>query len=120
VTFWCVHSSESRHVEREWRAAEKAGKRLLPVLLDDTTMPDGLGRYQGVDFRTLVRDSHKGSSGDTMNAFNPFAIFILPLVFIWAAIQALVGQAGGRSTRPRGYRYAEMAKVLGDALDELP
>jgi hypothetical protein len=38
-------------VGAEWRLALAAGVRLIPVLLDDTPLPDELGARQGIDWR---------------------------------------------------------------------
>lgn len=113
MTFWCVHSSGSKYVEREWQTGLRAGKRLLPVLLDNTALPDALGRYQGVDFRRLVTDSHKS---DVLNAFNPLAIFVLPLMLIWMLLQAIVGAVTGSRERRGDSPHLSMARLLGERL----
>jgi hypothetical protein len=65
VIFWCHHAEQSSEVEKEWRAGHALGKRLLPVLLDQTRMPRSLGRYQAVDFRSIVSSGHHtGDQGE--------------------------------------------------------
>lgn len=54
VVFWCSHSDSSHEVRREYQAAIRADKDLLPVLLDDTPLPDDLGEFHGVDFRGVA------------------------------------------------------------------
>ena len=51
LVFWCYHSSQSKEVEREFTYAQDMGKEIIPVFLDDTTVPDLLKQYQGLDFR---------------------------------------------------------------------
>ncbi len=58
VLFWCRHSSDSREVEREYRAALATGKRLVPVLLDKTPLPPGLDQYQWIDLAALADATH--------------------------------------------------------------
>src|SRR5262245_13851993 len=48
VVFWCLHSSRSSEVSREYLAAMKSGKSVLPVLLDATPMPAALTEYQWI------------------------------------------------------------------------
>jgi hypothetical protein len=50
VVFWCEHARSSAWVEREYSMALGLGKRVIPVLLDDTEVPDPLER-QGIDLR---------------------------------------------------------------------
>ena len=58
VVFWCLHSSSSDEVSREYRSAMEGGKSLLPVLLDSTPLPPALSEYQWIDFRDLARAQH--------------------------------------------------------------
>ncbi|MET0648524.1 MAG: toll/interleukin-1 receptor domain-containing protein [Pyrinomonadaceae bacterium] len=51
--FWCVHSSDSREVEAEYKYAIEQGRPVVPVILDETPLPDVLSQYQGIDFRVL-------------------------------------------------------------------
>jgi len=62
AVFWCQHAEQSSEVDREWRAGLAKGKRLLPIILDQTKMPRSLGQYQAVDFRAVVRSSHDSES----------------------------------------------------------
>lgn len=58
VVFWCLHASESAEVTQEWSAAIDNGADVLPLLLDDTSLPDGLAEYQWIDFRGTVGAAH--------------------------------------------------------------
>src|SRR4051794_20687925 len=42
VIFWCSHSAGSVEVKKEWEFALKKGKRIIPVLLDSTPLPEPL------------------------------------------------------------------------------
>lgn len=58
VLFWCAHSAASPQVKGEYELALAHGKDILPVLFDDTPLPDSLGAYQWVDFRELAAVAH--------------------------------------------------------------
>src|SRR5262245_47183435 len=45
VLFWCLHSAESPEVRWEYTRAAELGKRVAPVLLDDTPLAPGLDAY---------------------------------------------------------------------------
>lgn len=51
LVFWCVHSAASDWVRQEYEASIKADKEIIPILLDDTEVPDPLRAYQWLDFR---------------------------------------------------------------------
>ena len=53
--FWCHHASRSNQVGREVHYAFERGKRIVPVLLDDTPLPDVLTCVHGIDLRDAVR-----------------------------------------------------------------
>ena len=57
VVFWCRHSAASEHVREEYQAGLDALKDMLPVLLDDTPLPDPLRAFQWIDFS---RQPHGG------------------------------------------------------------
>lgn len=58
VLFWCAHAAASPEVRGEYELALAQGKDILPVLFDDTPLPDSLGAYQWVDFRELAAVAH--------------------------------------------------------------
>ena len=78
VLFWCSHSSNSREVEREYRAALATGKCLVPVLLDKTPLPPGLSEYQWIDLAALAGATH--SHAPSAPSSNPFADLVAPSV----------------------------------------
>lgn len=51
VVFWCAHSAGSREVKKEYLSAHASGKRIIPLLLDDTPPQRPLTDYQWLDFR---------------------------------------------------------------------
>jgi len=55
--FWCNHSSASREVRREFTYALERGKRVVPVLLDNTPLADELAPINGIDLRDVVQHS---------------------------------------------------------------
>jgi len=51
LVFWCEHSAASDWVRQEYEAGIQANKEIIPILLDDTKVPDPLRAYQWLDFR---------------------------------------------------------------------
>lgn len=58
LVFWCEHSSEFNEVRNEYLLAISLQKRVVPVLVDTTPMPEELGRFQAVDLRQTVGRFH--------------------------------------------------------------
>jgi hypothetical protein len=58
LVFWCLHSSRSAEVSREYQAAISAEKNIVPVLLDWTPLPAALAAFQWIDLRRLGRSEH--------------------------------------------------------------
>lgn len=58
VVFWCDHARKSIEVENEWKEAIKHEKDLLPLLLDETPLPEELSEFQWIDFRDMVGANH--------------------------------------------------------------
>ena len=55
LVFWSLAASTSKWVEREWRMALQAGKRIVPMLLDKTPLPMELSRFNGMpELMTLL------------------------------------------------------------------
>ena len=54
MVFWCSHSSKSEEVETEYRRAMEAKKDIVPVLLDDCELTNGLEDYQWLDMRGVI------------------------------------------------------------------
>jgi hypothetical protein len=54
LVFWSVNSASSQAVRDEYERAIGLDKDVAPLLLDDTALPDELGCYERIDFRSLV------------------------------------------------------------------
>jgi hypothetical protein len=52
--FWSRHARASTWVKKEYGSAVENGKRVVPVLLDRTPLPEDLGQYQAIDLRHLT------------------------------------------------------------------
>ncbi len=48
LVFWSIHARDSEWVGREWMIALEMDKRLVPVLLDDTPMPESLSQFHAL------------------------------------------------------------------------
>jgi hypothetical protein len=86
LVFWCSHSKESPWVRSEWSLGLKLHKRIMPLLLDDTELPKGLGRFQGIDFRSL------GSHGprSQLHAIDPVMGLVMLIGVAVLAILAML------------------------------
>ena len=51
--FWCNHSSGSDEVQKEYVKALELEKPVIPVLMDDTSLPKELADIQAIDFRDM-------------------------------------------------------------------
>ncbi len=73
VVFWCDHANRSDEVSKEWKAAIEQEKDLLPLLLDATPLPPGLGEFQWIDFRGTVGANHSSiaSAANDTSASRP-------------------------------------------------
>ncbi len=49
VVIWCIHASRSEWVLREVEIAVRGKKRIIPVLIDDTPLPENLAQFQWID-----------------------------------------------------------------------
>jgi hypothetical protein len=58
VIFWCDHSANSSWVRKEWTFAVGNKKRIIPVFLDSTGLPDELKTFQGINFRPFAHGLH--------------------------------------------------------------
>ena len=59
VLFWCYHSSRSAEVKKEYELALTMDKKILPLLLDTTPLPQQLNEFQGIDFQQAVSSAHR-------------------------------------------------------------
>jgi hypothetical protein len=58
VLFWCKHSEQSPEVKKEYNRAVGLEKRIVPVLLDETSIPKTLAEYQSIDMTDIIFGSH--------------------------------------------------------------
>lgn len=55
--FWSKNASESQAVRAEYQLADELGKIIIPIILDNTPVPDVLAKYQWIDKRIEI--NHK-------------------------------------------------------------
>jgi hypothetical protein len=53
LVFWSEHSSQSKEVEAEYQEAVELNKDIIPVLLDESSLPPTLSEFQYIDFKPL-------------------------------------------------------------------
>jgi hypothetical protein len=82
VLFWCHHSATSDEVRKEIDVAMKAGKDVLPVLLDETPLPPRLAAFQRVDFRKAMGAKHRAHLRSWLR---------MPVVLFFACLIAVIG-----------------------------
>lgn len=71
LVFWSADAANSEWVEREWRCALNAGKRIVPMLLDKTPLPPQLAEFHGIpDLVDMLRSAMRLSS-NLESALNP-------------------------------------------------
>jgi hypothetical protein len=56
--FWCSHAESSAEVKAEYELALALSKSIMPVLLEQTSLPASLNPYQWVDFIEFGRIEH--------------------------------------------------------------
>ncbi len=61
--FWCRHSASSDQVRREFRYALGQGKRVVPVLMDNTALAAELAPIHGIDLRGAILHAGFGDTG---------------------------------------------------------
>lgn len=84
VLFWCDHSKNSAEVTKEWKHAIAHDKDVLPLLLDNTPLPEELLEYQFIDFRELARHEGKRWSklSTRITGFAGFSVVLAGTFFI--------------------------------------
>ncbi len=89
VVFWCEHASRSIEVAKEWKTALAQKKDVLPLLLDSTPLPEGLDRFQWIDFRATFGENHKMHAKSTW--LKIAGAILVALVSLLLAAWLLVG-----------------------------
>src|SRR3954464_2488761 len=59
VLIWCSHSSTSTQVDREWKVAHSCGKKIVPVVLDETPLCNVLSQYEAIFASSLGHEQLK-------------------------------------------------------------
>jgi len=59
LVFWSAAAADSKAVEKEYMDAIEKNKDVVPVLLDDTELPNLLREYQWIDLRGVVKGALK-------------------------------------------------------------
>jgi hypothetical protein len=90
VVFWCDHASRSTEVSKEWKAAIKQKKDLLPLLLDATPLPPALDEFQWIDFRGTVGANHSSIDSSPVKSGRPPRWPAAPVEFLhWLSLAGL-------------------------------
>jgi hypothetical protein len=82
LVFWCSHANTSSGVKGEIRYAFSQGKKVVPILLDDTPMRPQLAAVQGIDFRDL--NLHLEVSRGRVRASFATAMTLVLAVAVWS------------------------------------
>jgi TIR domain len=111
VVFWCCHAKASEEVGNEITTAIAQQKDILPLLIDETPLPNHLAEFQYIDFRTAFGKGH-GLGMDQPRVAearsNPGKIF-------WAAV-SLIGLVVAALSMTRGLsvgHYERPPDVVG-------
>ena len=107
--FWCEHAASSQQVRREFSYALHRGKRVVPVLMDDTALVPELAPIHGIDLRDALQ--HRESSGSKSHAGDQFAPRRAPRVPPPARTPAT-----GRLAAIAGFAVLVIAVVAGSLL----
>jgi hypothetical protein len=67
MVFWCEHSKASEHVRDEYETGIELGKEIVPILLDDTELPNPLREFHWIDLRRP--EAHGGLRGFVPRVF---------------------------------------------------
>lgn len=78
VVMWTLAASESKYVEAECAAAIRMRKDIVPLLLDDTPLPEVLAAYQWVDFRPFIRSAIERRLSMSAEALAATTLGLLP------------------------------------------
>jgi hypothetical protein len=107
--FWCEHAANSQQVRREFSYALSRGKRVVPVLMDDTALVPELAPIHGIDLRDALQ--HPESSGSASPVSDEFLPRPAPPLRVPARPPAT-----GRLTAIAGFAVLVIAVVAGALL----
>ena len=103
--FWSKHSAESVEVKKEYQKAIELGSVLIiPVMLDETPLPEDLAKYQGVtEFGSLLQQATRVNEPLKiiyrygLPALALFLLLFAGMIFIWSSRSARVYTASNTS-----------------------
>lgn len=137
MVFWSAAAAKSEWVEKEWRCALEAKKRIVPMMLDDTPLPPPLGEFHGVpDMIDMLRAAMpmpayaEAPDGEMRRrqvtqplpasaARGPLLAGLASIAILVVAAAVWTGVQFGSGSRADSSRGAPDDTVLG-ALDGLP
>jgi hypothetical protein len=64
LVFWCEHAACSEEVAREIGRANRLGKRIVPIMLDDSPLTSALREFQAIDMRRFEPHSWTRSAAE--------------------------------------------------------
>ncbi len=79
VVIWCEHADQSKWVRKEWMAAVKSHKKVVPVQIDATPLPEILDQFQAINLSHLV---HHRSGSKPPALLRPLLRF-MPRSLLW-------------------------------------
>lgn len=101
ILFWSRAACESRNVEAECRQALDSGKYIIPVLLDDTPLPEFLAHIQWLDFRPFLEAAARRCVIGTLVAPTAMLIPLGGVFFNMSIIRRLANRSRVFSERQR-------------------
>jgi hypothetical protein len=113
LVFWSSNAARSKAVEGEYRRAVDRKKDVVPVLLDDTPLPEALSTYQWIDFRQAVINAQRWVGPTVVADRMPGQKVTLALVGI--AIGAAGGPVGAVAGGAVGWLIGAAADKAADA-----
>lgn len=116
LVFWSAAAAQSAGVEREWRYALDAGKRIVPMSLDKTPLPPPLAELHGVpDLVEMLRSAMQlaAAAPSTPTAATPGSEATWRIVGITGASTAALVAALGYGWLSRGSRSVDFDRGTG-------
>lgn len=80
LVFWSAAAVDSKAVEEEYTLAITLGKRVVPVLLDDTPLLGALRQYQWVDLRTVINSATIRAIATSVAGVPALAAALIPAI----------------------------------------
>lgn len=74
IVVWCIHASKSEWVQKEIEIAIAGKKRIIPVLLDNTPLPEPLKSFQWLPLMDVLNHDGDTPFGDGTSARHGFSV----------------------------------------------